>query len=62
MHRRARTLNKELKSAEMALALDDSEENLARLREIQRELQGVEGREAAIEGFGASFGRSDEDV
>ncbi len=62
LHRRAWALNRELRSAETALALDDCEENLDRLREIQRELQGVEGREAVIKGFGASFGLSDVDI
>jgi DNA primase len=57
LHRRARALHKELKSAEIALGEDANEQNLARLREIQAELSGIEGREAAVEGFGISSGR-----
>lgn len=57
LHRRARALHRELKSAEVALGEDANEQNLARLREIQAELSGIEGREAAVEGFGLSSGR-----
>jgi DNA primase len=57
LHRRARALHRELKSAELALGENANEQNLARLREIQAELSGIEGREAAVEGFGLSSGR-----
>ena len=57
LHRRARALHKDLKSAEIALAEDPSEENLERLREIQSELATLDGREAALEGFGILSGR-----
>jgi DNA primase len=57
LHRRARALHKELRSAELALGLDTTDENLNRLREIQAELSGIEGREAMVEGFGLSIGR-----
>ncbi|HEY8579105.1 MAG TPA: DNA primase, partial [Beijerinckiaceae bacterium] len=57
LHRRARALHRELKSAEMALAQDATEQNLDRLREIQSELAAIEGREAAVEGFGLMSGR-----
>ncbi len=57
LHRRARALHKELKSAELSLAEDPSEENLARLREIQSELAANDGREVAVEGFGILSGR-----
>ncbi|SDB39101.1 DNA primase [Bauldia litoralis] len=57
LHRRQRTLHKELKEAEAALAQDASEANLARLVDIQNQLASVEGMEALIEGFGASSGR-----
>ncbi|NDA47704.1 MAG: DNA primase, partial [Alphaproteobacteria bacterium] len=59
LHRRARALHKELKSVEMALAEDPSEDNLARLREIQAELTTLDGREATLEGFGIMSGRQD---
>ncbi len=57
LHRRARALHKELRSAELALGSDTTDENLNRLREIQAELSGIDGREAMIEGFGLSIGR-----
>ena len=57
LHRRARALHKDLKSAEIALGEAATDENLIRLREIQAELAGIDGREAVVEGFGASAGR-----
>ncbi len=57
LHRRARALHKELRSAELALGSDTTDENLNRLREIQAELSGIDGREAMVEGFGLSIGR-----
>ena len=57
LHRRARALHKELKSAEIALGEEATDANLDRLREIQAELSGIEGREAVVEGFGLSVGR-----
>src|SRR5262249_48799373 len=38
LHRRQRTLNKDLKDAEAALALDPNEANLARLRDIHGQM------------------------
>jgi DNA primase len=57
LQRRKRTLNKELKDAEIALATEPSEANLARLVDIQHQLARSEGTEALIEGFGISSGR-----
>ena len=57
LHRRARALHKELKSAEIALGTEATDANLDRLRDIQAELSGIEGREAVVEGFGLSVGR-----
>jgi len=57
LHRRAHTLNKELRSAEFALGQEASEENFARLREIKLELAALDGREAALDGFGLMSGR-----
>jgi DNA primase len=57
LQRRKRTLNKELKDAEVALASEPSEANLARLVDIQHQLARSEGTEALIEGFGTSSGR-----
>ena len=58
LHRRARTLHKDMDSAETALAQDPSDANLARLKDIQEQLLALGGTEATIEGFGASSGRS----
>jgi len=57
LHHRQRTLHKELKDAEAALANESSEVNLARLVDIQKQLANVEGMEALVEGFGSSSGR-----
>ena len=57
LHRKSRTLHKELKDAEVALGSEPSEENLARLRDVQEHLAALEGTEALIDGFGALSGR-----
>jgi DNA primase len=57
LHRKARTLNRELKDAERALGDDASEENFAWLRDVQDRLTALDGTEASIEGFGALSGR-----
>ncbi|MGD0634043.1 MAG: DNA primase [Beijerinckiaceae bacterium] len=57
LHRKARALHRELLSAEAALALDASDANFARMRDIQEQLSALAGTEAAVEGFGASSGR-----
>jgi len=57
LHRKARTLHKELKDAEAALASDPSDANLAHLVDIQKQMANSEGTEALIEGFGATSGR-----
>ncbi len=57
LHRKTRTLNKELKDAERALGDDPSEANLAWIRDVQSRFAALEGTEALIEGFGASSGR-----
>jgi len=57
LHRKSRTLHKELKDAEQALGSEPSEENLAWLRDIQTRLAALEGTEALIDGFGALSGR-----
>jgi len=53
LHRRQRTLHKDLKDAEAALALETNEANFARLRDIQGQMAAGDGTEALIEGFGA---------
>jgi DNA primase len=57
LHRRSRTLNRELKEAERALGGDPTEENLAWLKDVQERLAALDGTEAEIEGFGAFSGR-----
>jgi DNA primase len=57
LHRRERTLHRELREAEAALANEPSDANLARLVDIQKQLANSEGTEALIEGFGSSSGR-----
>jgi DNA primase len=58
LHRKARTLNRELRDAERALGDEPSEKNFAWLRDIQERLSTLEGTEATIEGFGALSGRT----
>jgi DNA primase len=57
LHRRNRTLNKELKEAERALGEELSERNFAWLQDVRAQLSSLEGTEASIEGFGAPSGR-----
>jgi DNA primase len=57
LHRKSRTLNKELKDAEAALGTEPSDENLAWLRDVQGRLAALDGAEALIDGFGAPSGR-----
>lgn len=57
LHHRNRALNKELKDAARALGEELSDQNFARLRDIQTQLTAVEGTEASIEGFGSLSGR-----
>ena len=57
LHRKNRTLNRELKEAERALGDEPSEENFARLQDVRGRLEAIDGTEASIEGFGASSGR-----
>jgi DNA primase len=57
LHRKARTLNKELRDAERALGDEPSEKNFAWLRDIRGQLSALEGTEAMIEGFGTLSGR-----
>lgn len=58
LQRSARTLHKELKQAEAALASDPSDENFRHLIEIQAQFRDVQATEALIEGFGVSSGRA----
>jgi len=62
LHRKTRTLNRELKDAERALGEELSEANLAWIRDVQGRLAALEGTEALIEGFGVSSGRGTKGV
>ena len=57
LHRKQRTLNRELKDAELALGEEPTDSNLAWLRDVQGRLSALDGSEAQIEGFGLSSGR-----
>ncbi len=57
LHRTARTLHRELKQAEAALASDPTDENYRHLVEVQAQFRDVQATEALIEGFGVSSGR-----
>ena len=58
LHHETRTLHKELLSAQLALATDLSDANMARMRGIREQLSALVGKEAASESFGASTGRT----
>ena len=51
LHRKQRTLNKELKEAERALGTEPSEENLHWLRDVQERLSALEGSRGVDRGF-----------
>lgn len=57
LQRSARTLHRELKAAETALATDPTDENYRHLVEVQAQLRDVQATEALIDGFGVSSGR-----
>ncbi len=56
LHRRARSLHKEMKAAEVAFGNDPSEENDERLRALRQEVIATDGVEALIDGFGTLSG------
>jgi DNA primase len=57
LHRQWHSLLRELKDAELALGEEESEANLAWLRDVKARMAEVDGTEALIEGFGESSGR-----
>ncbi|MDQ6436446.1 DNA primase [Mesorhizobium sp. LHD-90] len=59
LQRSARTLHKELKLAEAALATEPTDENYRHLIEIQAQFKDLQATEALIEGFGVLSGRAD---
>ena len=62
LHRKQRTLNRELKDAERALGEEPTDVNFAWLRDVQDRLSALDGSEAQIEGFGLSSGRMSRSV
>jgi DNA primase len=57
LHRKKRTLSKELQEAERALGAEPTEANFAWLKDVQRRLAVLDGTETQFEGFGAPSGR-----
>jgi DNA primase len=57
LHRSARSLQRELKAAEAALATEPTEANYRSLLEIQSQLRNTQATEALVEGFGVASGR-----
>lgn len=57
LHRRAKSLRRELRAAEAALGSDASEINFGRLADIRKEIDETESLEALVDGFGVSSGR-----
>jgi len=57
LHVSTRTLHKELKAAETALATDPTDENYRHLVEVQAQMRDAQAAEALIDGFGVSSGR-----
>jgi DNA primase len=62
LHRKAVTLERELRSAEAAFASDATEANLQTLIQLREQVTSATGAEARIAGFGAASGRVQEDV
>lgn len=58
LHHRARSLNKELRSAEAVFGSDPSETAYLHVVEVKREIETLHGIEALIEGFGTLSGRA----
>jgi DNA primase len=58
LQHRVRALDKELRKIEARLASAPSERDSALLRDIQAQLNALDGTEAAVEGFGSMSGRS----
>lgn len=58
LHRRTWALNRELRKVEAKLAENPSDQDYARLRDIQTQFSALEGTEAAVEGFGDMSGRA----
>ncbi|WP_137113563.1 DNA primase [Mesorhizobium sp. GR13] len=59
LHKGARTIQSELKAAEVALATEPTEENYRHLVEVQAQFRDLQAAEALIEGFGVLSGRVD---
>lgn len=57
LHRKAVTLDRELKAAEAVFAAEPTEENLDALNAVREQLSSHIGSEALIAGFGAASGR-----
>ncbi|KAB0679761.1 DNA primase [Aureimonas leprariae] len=58
LHHKARSLNRELRSAEEALGREATESAYLQIVEIKREIETLHGTEALIDGFGVLSGRA----
>jgi DNA primase len=58
LHRKTVTLERDLRRAENAFALEPSEDNLGTLVALRQQLDSAIGAEAIVPGFGAASGRS----
>ena len=57
LHQLSSSLHRELRLAEQALAQEPTEENYARLIDVQAQMRNAQATEALIDGFGISSGR-----
>ena len=57
LHRKKRTLSKELQEAERALGAEPTEANFAWLKDVQQRLAVLDGTDVQFDGFGAPSGR-----
>lgn len=57
LHRKSLTLKRELKAAERELAANPTDENVAVLLDLTRQLESAEGSEANVEGYGEASER-----
>jgi DNA primase len=58
LHLGARSLHRELKAAEAALAAEPTDENYRHMLDVQAQLRAAQATDALIEGFGVSSGRA----
>ena len=62
LQRKTQALDKALRVAELALAREPSEMNLALLRDVHSQIATLNGMEATVDGFGISSGRPEPEI